>query len=147
MSAPYRILLAGDGREFDDRVLAHAAELARRNDGVVCLIQLLRVWGTGLGLPHPGLLPNRQEKEAALASVHRAERYLERRRVPLDARRITATRRPARAILREAGAVGADVIVMGRGRPRGRVGRLLWTDDPRTVARRAAVPVRLVPEA
>jgi hypothetical protein len=46
---------------------------------------------------------------------------LERRRVPLGHHRITATRAPAKAIVREARRIGAELIVMGQRAPRGRL--------------------------
>ncbi len=142
-----RILLAGDGRPFHHDVLREAASLAREHDAEVSVLQLLTIWGTGLGLPHPGLMPNRQEKEAALETVRAAVATLERLRVPLATHRITATRRPARTVVREARRIGAAMVVMGEAPRRGRLHRLLWRDEPRQVARRAPMEVRLVPHA
>jgi len=139
-----RILLAGDGRSFREDVLREVARLAAERDAEVSVLQLLTIWGTGLGLPHPGLMPNRQEKAAALESVRAAVGTLERLDVPLGDHRITATRRPAKVIVREARSIGADLIVMGEASRRGLLHRLLWRDDSRQVARRAPVEVRLV---
>lgn len=143
-TAATRILLAGDGRPFRDDVLRETARIAADRGAEVCVLQLMTIWGTGLGLPHPGLMPNRREKEAALGTVRDAVAALERRRVPLGHHRITATRTPAKAILRESRRIGAELIVMGQRAPRGRLHGLLWRDDARQVARRAAIEVRLI---
>ncbi len=136
------ILLAGDGRPFPKALLDEAGRLAHVHGSPVSVMQLLRIWGSGLGIPHPGLLPNAQEKEAALESVRIATAYLEKRRVPLAGHRITATRRPTRAILREAERTGATRIVMARV-PKGPLRPEIATDHGR-VARRAGVPVDVV---
>jgi nucleotide-binding universal stress UspA family protein len=136
------LLLAGDGKAFPEDLLDEAARLARVHHVPVSVMQLLRIWGSGLGIPHPGLLPNAEEKEAALETVRRATAYLERRGVPLAGHRITATRRPTRAILREAERVGAARIVMARV-PKGPLRPEIATDHGR-VLRSAHVPVDLV---
>ncbi len=144
MTGRGRILLAGDGRPFRDDVLEEVATLAAERDADACVLQLLTIWGTGLGLPHPGLMPNSQEKAAALETVRTAVTTLERLGVPLGDHRITATRRPAKAIVRQARTIGAEVIVMGQAPARGPLHSLLWRDDARQVARRAPMEVRLV---
>jgi nucleotide-binding universal stress UspA family protein len=136
------LLLAGDGRPFPEELLDEAGRLARVHGVPVSLVQPLRIWGSGLGIPHPGLMPNAQEKEAALETVRQATAYLERRRVPLAGHRITATRRPIRAILREAQRIDATRIVMARV-PKGPLRPEIATDHGR-VSRAARVPVDLV---
>ena len=58
---------------------------------------------------------------------------------------IIGTRRAARRILAEATRFRADAIVMGADRNRGLIGDFMWSQEPHRVARRARVPVYLVP--
>lgn len=140
--SPGPLLLVGNGSAFPEELLDEAGRLARVHGVPVSVMQLLRIWGSGLGIPHPGLLPNAQEKEASLETVRQAVAYLERRRVPLAGHRISATRRPTRAILREAERIDAARIVMARV-PKGPLRPEIATDHGR-VARSARVPVDVV---
>jgi len=58
---------------------------------------------------------------------------------------VIGTRRAAKRILAEAARFGADAIVMGADPKRVLVGDFLWSQEPYRVARRARVPVYLVP--
>jgi hypothetical protein len=47
-------MLALNGRvSSDDDVLRETARIAADRGAEVCVLQLLTIWGTGLGLPHP----------------------------------------------------------------------------------------------
>jgi nucleotide-binding universal stress UspA family protein len=103
----------------------------------VSVLQLLRVWGSGLGLPHPGLKPNVRERQVADSSVRAAVAYLDRRGVEISGKHVIPTRNPAKAVLREADRIGAHLVVMGAPARR-RIGDLTWANEPHRVARQAA---------
>ena len=109
----------------------------------VGVLQLLRVWGTGLGLPHPALKPNRQEQQAALDTVDAAIAHLEAHDVPLAGRLIIGTRNPAKAILLHVERTAANVVVMEAPAKRRR-GDWNWANEAYRVARKAPVEVVLV---
>lgn len=57
-----RILVASPlGEPFDVRVLDRAFQLVDRRRALVHVLSVARVWGTALGLQHPGLYPSRRE--------------------------------------------------------------------------------------
>jgi nucleotide-binding universal stress UspA family protein len=58
---------------------------------------------------------------------------------------VLATRRPRRRMLAEARHRDNDAIVMGCDRDRGLIGDFLWSHEPYRVARKARIPVYLVP--
>jgi nucleotide-binding universal stress UspA family protein len=138
-----RILLVSEKPPFSDEVVAEAVRLARELDGRVSILQLMKIWGSGLGLPHPGLKPNRQEQQAARDSLVAVEAELRRQRVEITGKRMLGTRNPAKVILREAARLGSDVIVMAD-KPGGPVRNLLIANEPRRVARKATMRVHLV---
>jgi nucleotide-binding universal stress UspA family protein len=142
---PCAVLLASEGRPFSDEAIRRAADLARRLDGEVRVLTLARVWGTALGLPHPGLRPNRRELERHQEDVAVAIRALKRRGVGADGH-IIATRKATRSILAEAGRIGCRAIVMAGDPPRNRFfADFMWSQEPQRVSRRAPVPVHVVP--
>jgi nucleotide-binding universal stress UspA family protein len=147
VSAPatHVVLLASEGRPFGDPAIREAADLARRHGGEVRVLQLARMWGTALGLPHPGLRPNRRELERHQDEVADAIRALRRAGVSADGH-IIATRKATKSIIGEARRVGCKAIVMGGDPPRNRlVADFMWSQEPQRVKRRARVPVHVVP--
>jgi len=143
MARGTRILLAGSGGPFATEVLDEAVRLAGERDAKVSVLQVLRVWGTGLGLPHPALKPNASEQQAALDTVSAALDHLEAHDVPVSGQLIIGTRHPARSILRHIDRTGMHMVVMGAPAKR-RLGDWSWANEPYRVARRARVPVVLV---
>jgi nucleotide-binding universal stress UspA family protein len=143
MARTTRILLAGSGGPFAPEVLDEAVRLAEERDAKVSVLQVLRVWGTGLGLPHPALKPNRQEQQAALDTVSAALDHLEAHDVPVSGQMIIGTRHPARTILRHIDRTGMHLVVMGAPAKRG-LGDWNWSNEPYRVARKARVEVVLV---
>ena len=143
MARGTRILLAGSGGPFATEVLDEAVRLAEEQDAKISVLQVLRVWGTGLGLPHPALKPNASEQQAALDTVSAALDHLEAHDVPVSGQLIIGTRHPARSILRHIDRTGMHMVVMGAPAKR-RLGDWSWANEPYRVARRARVPVVLV---
>ena len=107
---------------------------------------VVRVWGTGLGLPNPGLMPTKHEWDAQRAVVGDAVKALEERGVKATGH-VLATRKATKRILGEAERLGCGAIVMAADAPRNRIlADLMWSQEPYRVRRRAQVPVYLVVE-
>jgi nucleotide-binding universal stress UspA family protein len=138
-----RILLAGVGGPFSEAVLDETVRLADEHTAKIDVLQLLRVWGTGLGLPHPSLKPNRQEQQAAIEIIDAAVAYLEARDVPVATELILGTRHPAKAILLHAERTASGMVVM-EAPARRRRGDWNWANEAYRVAKKAPVKVVLV---
>jgi nucleotide-binding universal stress UspA family protein len=112
----------------------------------VRVFSIARIWGTGLGMPMPGLLPTKPEWDEQRGHVAEAVKALRRRGVKAEGH-VTATRKAGKRIVREAEIADCDVIVMGASPARHWfVGDFLWSQEPQRVRRRARVPVVLVEE-
>jgi nucleotide-binding universal stress UspA family protein len=140
-----RILLANVVEGWRPDVLAEAATLANEHGAKVSVLQVLRIWGTGLGLPHPGLQPNREERLAASDAVDDAVAFLTEHGVTLSGQQVIKTRKPAKVIAAEATRLGCDLVVVGAPRG-GRRGDWSWPGQAHRVHRHTAVPVRVVLE-
>ena len=125
-------------------VLQKAFELARPQGANVRVLTIARVFGTSLGFPNPGLLPNKREWDEQRLIVREAVSALKKAGFAASGQ-VVGTRKATKRILAAAEAFGADAIVMGCDRDRGRVGDFVWAHEPYRVARRARVPVYLVP--
>lgn len=140
----FGVLLASEGRSIPDVALAEAAELAREQGTGVYVFSIARVWGTGLGMPMPGLLPTKAEWDTQHGIVAAAVQWLRRRGVAAEGR-VVGTRRGTRRILAEAEHRGCTAIVMGADPPRNRLlADFMWSQEPYRVKRRAGVPVHIV---
>jgi nucleotide-binding universal stress UspA family protein len=139
-----RVLLASEGRAIPAAAIERAAELARTGGGSVHVFSVARVWGTGLGLPNPGLLPSKREWDEQRAVVADAVQALKKRGVEATGH-VLATRKATKRIVREAERLGCTAIVMAADPPRNRLlADLMWSQEPYRVRRRAKVPVHLV---
>jgi nucleotide-binding universal stress UspA family protein len=139
-----RLVVASEGRPIPWVVLQRAFELARPAQATVLVISIARVWGTSLGFPNPGLNPTKREWDTQRLLVREARDALEK--AGFDASgHVIGTRRAANRIVAESARFRADAIVMGADRHRGFVGDFMWSQEPHRVARRARVPVYLVP--
>jgi len=139
-----RVLLASEGRAIPAAAIARAAELARAGGGSVHVFSVARVWGSGFGLPNPGLLPNKREWDEQRAVVSEAVQALKKRGVEATGH-VLATRKATKRIVREAERLGCSAIVMAADPPRNRLlADLMWSQEPYRVRRRAKVPVHLV---
>ena len=142
-SSPGGLLIASTGEPFERSVLDRAVELARGGgSNAVHVISTARVFGTALGLQHPGLFPTKREWDAQAGIVADAVRIL--KKAGLDARgRVVGTRHPSKVINKEAIAKGCRAIVIGT-RPTTRWRKLLWQDDVHLLTRSATMPVHVV---
>jgi nucleotide-binding universal stress UspA family protein len=140
---PQRILIASTGRKFERAVLDRAIEMARKRNAKVSVLQIMRIWGTGLGLPHPALKPNKAEQEHAIETLNDALEYVAKRKIPISGQQIIGTRNPAKVILREAERLGVGAIVMGAP-AKARRGDWGWQNEAHRVAKKAPIEVILV---
>src|SRR5258708_34995841 len=83
------VLLASSGAPFSRAAVRRAYELAAGQPGAV--LSILRVYGSTFGLPNPGLMPTRREREEQLKIVGNAIAELERRGRSVDSQ-VAATR-------------------------------------------------------
>lgn len=105
------VLLASDGRrDFSRRAVAEAAALAGRG-GTVAVVTIAKIHGSQFGLPHPGLLPNKQEIAERQRWLEQAIRELKRRGVEADGQ-IAATRRATRKLAQVARLRGVRAVVI-----------------------------------
>jgi hypothetical protein len=143
--------VASLGTAVPEAVIERAVEVAGEIRGgddrpqtVMHVVSIARVWGTALGLPHPGLRPNRVELEEQHRIVHEALRALERRGFA-GKTRIYVTRNPAKVIGRFAESIGATAIVVGDPiGPSPSPLRLVRWNPVRDLAKRAGIPVHAV---
>ena len=137
------ILLASTGAAFDRGVVAHAAKVARGQHSFVHVISIARIWGTGLGIQHPGLYPTKREWQQQLEVVGAAVRQL--KGAGLESRGgVIATRNASKIIAREAARLQCSAIVIGW-RPLSWWMTYLLQDDVWWLQRRSRVPVVNVP--
>ncbi len=75
------------------------------------MLSILKIYGSSFGLPNPGLMPSRREREEQLAIVSRAIKELERLGGTVDGQ-VAATRSAGRMIAKVATARNVRVVVM-----------------------------------
>jgi hypothetical protein len=137
------ILLASTGKAFAPEVVEHAIEVAGAPRSFVHVMSIARVWGTALGLQHPGLLPTKREWQEQLEIVGSAVRTV--KRAGLDSKGgVIASRNPSKAIARQASKLGCSAIVIGW-QPLSWWMTYLLQDDVWWLYRRSKIPVVAVP--
>jgi len=109
-TAECEVLLASDGREdFTERAVAQAAALSGSRP--VAVVTLAKIYGTRFGIPHPGLLPTKQELSDRQRWVAGAITALRKQGIEADGQ-VAATRKPSRKLADIAHARGAKVVVI-----------------------------------
>ena len=103
------MLLASSGAPISRAAARRARDLAAGRP--VAVISILRVYGSAFGLPNPGLMPTRRERDEQVRIVDRALRDLERMGCTADGQ-VTATRSAGRAIAKAARARGVSHVVI-----------------------------------
>jgi hypothetical protein len=106
------VLLASPGGPFSRAAIRRACELAGGEP--VAVLSILKVYGSSFGLPNPGLLPTRRERDEQYAIVRRAITAVERRGGTADGQ-IAATRSAGRTIAKVARRRGVRYVVMDEG--------------------------------
>jgi len=133
-TAPAAVLLASSGAPFSKAAVRRARELAAGEP--VAVLSILKIYGSTFGLPNPGLLPTRREREEQFANVRKAINALERSGCTADGQ-IAATRSAARTIARVARVRQVRVVVMDDSTESG-VRRVIEGSITSTVRRRLA---------
>src|SRR5499427_1254737 len=108
-TAPAAVLLASPGSPLSRAAVRRARELAGGEP--VAVLSILKVYGSQFGLPNPGLLPTRREREEQLTVVRRAIDALEHRGCTVDGQ-VAATRSAGRMIAKVARARKVRYVVM-----------------------------------
>jgi K+-sensing histidine kinase KdpD len=104
------VLLASDGRQdFSKRAVARAAALAGTEP--VGVVRIAKIFGSSFGVPHPGLLPTKQELTEHRDHVDKAIRGLRKSQVTADGQ-VAATRRAGKKLAEIALVRRARVIVI-----------------------------------
>jgi len=109
---PAGVLLASPGAPFSSAAIRRACQLAAGEP--VAVLSILKVYGSAFGLPNPGLMPTRRERDEQYANVRRAITAVERRGGTADGQ-ITATRSAGRTIARVARLRKVRYVVMDEG--------------------------------
>jgi nucleotide-binding universal stress UspA family protein len=139
---PRRILLASTGVPFSPEVIARTIELATPGRATITVLSIARIWGTSLGLPHPGLQPTPMEWEEQRQIVNRASKALRRHGFEVRVQ-VAKARNAPKMIARWAVGIGAHAVVLADPeRPRWR--RVVEGDHARAIHRRSGVPVHAV---
>jgi hypothetical protein len=119
--SPATVLLASAGKPFSDQSIARAAELAAGSR--VRVVTVAKIHGSSFGLQHPGLMPNKKERDQAQVIVTTAIKALQRAGTRADGE-VVITRSPGRSFVRAARAA-RDVRHVVIDDPRGaRLGRI-----------------------
>jgi len=142
------VVLASDGRrDFSTRAVAQAAALAG-SGGTVAVVTIARIYGTQFGLPHPGLLPSKQELVERRGWVEGAVRELKRKGVAADGQ-VAATRKATKKLASVARGRGARVVVIDETTATG-ARRMVEGDvgaDLRRKLRKTGIEVEVIPAA
>jgi nucleotide-binding universal stress UspA family protein len=133
-TAPAAVLLASSGAPFSKAAVRRARELAAGEP--VAVLSILKIYGSTFGLPNPGLLPTRREREEQFANVRKAINQLERSGCTADGQ-IAATRSAGRMIAKVARVRQVRVVVMDDSAESG-VRRVIEGSVTSTVRRRLA---------
>lgn len=139
------MLLASDGRQaFSESAVARAAALS--STGPVAVVTIAKVYGSSFGLPHPGLLPTKQEMSERREWVADAVARLQRDRLEADGQ-VAATRRATKKLAEVAVLRGARLVVIDETTSTG-LRRLIEGDvgsELRRKLRRHGIAVEIVP--
>lgn len=118
------------------------AEAVRRSgpEGRVYVVSVARIHGSAFGFPHPGLYPNKREREEHRTVVAKAIRALEKSGITARGE-VVATRHAARTLAARAQKRGCEQIVVSA-QPRSRLGALSWSNEPHRLASKVrGIPV------
>jgi nucleotide-binding universal stress UspA family protein len=138
------ILLASEGRKIPRAAIEFAARLAKNAGAEVHVLSIARIWGSSLGLPHPGLMPNKREWQEQHDLVAESLATLKRLGI-VGTGQVLSSRNAGKRILKEVRRRGFDAIVMAADPPRHwLIADMLWTQEPQRIRRLASIPVYLV---
>jgi hypothetical protein len=140
------VMLASDGRQdFSARAVARAAALA--GSDTVAVVTIAKIYGTSFGLPHPGLLPSKDELAERRGWVNGAIRELQEGGAAADGQ-VAATRRAGKKLAAVARARGARVVVIDETTVKRRLRRMVEGDvgsELRRMLRKDGIDVEVIP--
>ena len=123
--------------------MARAIELATPEHAKVTVLSIAKVYGTSLGIPHPGLQPTKAEWQAQRDIAEEAAETLRRKGFEVRVQ-VSRSRNAYKMIARWAKAKNFHAIVVADPeRPKWR--RLLEGDVRKEINRRCDVPIYAVP--
>jgi K+-sensing histidine kinase KdpD len=126
------VLIASTGQAIPSSVIRWATQLSQ--GGPIAVVSIARVYGSGLGLPNPGLMPTRKEMEAQRDQVRAAVAAIEKAGTEAWGQ-VAATRKASKTIARAAKARSAShVLIVDPEKPTWR--RVVEGNVVREVARR-----------
>jgi len=145
---PCEVMLASDGRQdYSPRAVARAAALGGPEP--VAVVTIAKIYGSSFGLPHPGLLPTKDELAERQRWVEGAIGKLRAAGTPADGQ-VAATRRAAKKLAAVARARGARVIVIDETTVSRGLRRLIEGDvgtELRRKLRKDGIEVEVIPRA
>ena len=131
-AGPSAVLLASTGVPFAEEELRRCARLAGRSP--VTVLSVAKLHGSTYGLPNPGLMPTKAEREAQREIVATAVRSLSRNGRRVDGH-VVITRHPAKTIAKAALRLQVEHVVLAAP-DQGRVRRFVEGDPVAAVRRR-----------
>lgn len=138
------VLIASEGRRFSQAAIDLAVNILKSQNGRVTVLTVARLWGSGLGLPNPGLRPSKREMDEQKDNVTWALARLEEAGVSANGHIVT-TRNPTKSILNAAKRQKCDAIIMGADPRRSWLVRnFMWSQEPYRVSARTPTPIHLV---
>ena len=139
---PRRVLLASTGTPFATEAVTRTIELATPEHATITVLSIAKIFGTSLGIPHPGLQPTPKEWQAQRDIVEAAATVL--RREGFEVRvQVARSRNAPKMIARWANAKNFHAIVVADPeRPAWR--RFVEGDLKHEIERRCAIPVHAV---
>ncbi len=141
------MLLASEGRPIPKSAVDYAAKLATqdpKHKASVHVLSFARIYGTSLGIPMPGLLPNKREWSDQREIVAKAVKALKGRGLKAEGH-VIGTRNPTKHVLKIAQHHYCDVIVMAADPEKhSLIGDFSWAQEPYRVQKKATIPVYLV---
>jgi len=126
------VLLASTGVPFTDAEIRQTESLAGRSP--ITVLSVARLHGSAFGLPNPGLMPTRRDREQQRDIVAAAVNALERGGRRVDGQ-VVITRNPAKTIARAARRLQVEHVVLAAP-AQSRLRRLMEGDPVAGVRRR-----------
>ena len=142
------VLLASDGRQdFTREAVVRAAELA--GSGRVAVVTIAKIYGSSFGLPHPGLLPTRDELAERKGWIDGAISHIEAAGASADGQ-VAATRRTGKKLAGIARARRPRIVVIDETPVKRGVRRMIEGDvgsELRRMLRKDGIEVEVVPSS
>ncbi len=140
---PRRVLLVSNATPITKEVIRRTIELATPEHAKITVLGIAKVYGTALGLPHPGLRPTRSEWDAQREIVERAAEIL--RGKGFEVRVAIAMARNAPKLISRWVAAKTFHAVVVPDPERSRIRRLIEGELEREIGRRTIARVHAVP--